>query len=509
MTTLLREPPQDRQNLFGATLLVEDDPGHARLIARALRTLCHSVVQVSTYAEARTRLAEGGWELIITDLNLPDARAAEHVPDLLARAPAPVVVLTSSTSVEHAVEAMRQGARDFIVKNFSESFDEILQLSLGRVHRAVVVEREKLRLEREMEALRAAIERSDDALAVIGGDNFVKYCNSAFTAFVSLCGGAWERLDQLLSEDRVQRAQQLSSQLIERRLELAPGAVWHTECALLGEPARSFSVTLSAVREAPHGGGSECVLWLREITDQKRRERFQREILSTTTHDLKGPLGAIMLSAELLDSMVPAGTKAHELTLRIGSSARSGLTLIDEFLSARRIQEGNFILRPTITRVRPLLSESVSNNRAIAESKQIVLTCECTDETEGMVDKPGFVRVLENLLSNALKFTPKGGAVTVSALSRDGELRLRVKDSGQGMSPAEVSQLFERFSRLERHHEVAGTGLGLFVVKSIVAAHGGRVEISSSPGAGTTFEVLFPATPPVDGRGEVIALNFA
>ena len=81
-----------------------------------------------------------------------------------------------------------------------------------------------------------------------------------------------------------------------------------------------------------------------------------------------------------------------------------------------------------------------------------------------------------------------------------------VRDTGSGIDPTELQRLFQRFSRLDRHHEVAGTGLGLFVVKSIVDAHGGRIHVSSKVGVGTTFELVLPKSPPINAQGEVVAV---
>jgi signal transduction histidine kinase len=134
---------------------------------------------------------------------------------------------------------------------------------------------------------------------------------------------------------------------------------------------------------------------------------------------------------------------------------------------------------------------------------------ECPEtDLEASVDALAVERVVSNLLSNGMKFTPRGGSVTVTARSSLGGVHLSVCDTGAGMEPAEAQALFQRYSRLEKHAHVAGTGLGLFIVKSVVSAHGGSVEVTSAIGAGTTFDLYFPDDPPVNARGEVLCLNF-
>ena len=125
------------------------------------------------------------------------------------------------------------------------------------------------------------------------------------------------------------------------------------------------------------------------------------------------------------------------------------------------------------------------------------------------VDRMGFLRVLGNLVTNALKFTPSGGHVGVVASLHGSDLQLGVSDTGSGMEPAEVQRVFERFSRLERHREVEGSGLGLFVVKSIVSAHGGEIAVTSKVGEGTSIVITWPEAPPVNERGELISLDLA
>jgi signal transduction histidine kinase len=155
------------------------------------------------------------------------------------------------------------------------------------------------------------------------------------------------------------------------------------------------------------------------------------------------------------------------------------------------------------------VEEGVEGQRAIAQARKIELGIVASKgEPHVLIDRMGFLRVLGNLLSNALKFTPKDGRVQVEVELGAEEVHVRVRDSGPGMEPSEVQKVFQRFSRLEKHREVAGTGLGLFVVKSIVSAHGGQVSIESQLGAGTVFDVALPRNPPVNERGELICLDF-
>ena len=500
---------ENASTLLDRVLLIEDDSGHALLVKRAIARMAREVSVASTAAEGLRLTHDLKPDLIVTDLNLPDRSSIEHVRTLIEQAPGiPIVVLTASNSLSDAVEAMKLGARDFIVKNFDAHFNEALSLAVSRVHAAMLLEAERKRLQREMQVLRVAIENGKDALAIAGADGQLLYTNRSFRDFVELCGGRSDLLWSVLG-DKVVKAERQRDTLRANFSSLPDGAVWSTEISFSAERDMAFDLSLSAIPVTGGAGRRTLVVWVRDISDQKRREKFQRDILSTTTHDLKGPLGAIIISSDMLGEMLKGQGRAADLALRVGSSAHTAVNLIDEFLSARRIQEGNFILKPTEQDLHALISEVLHDYETIAASRGIGLKFEAPAESVPCrVDRLGFSRVIGNLLSNALKFTPRGGSVLVQLSFRDDDARIAVSDTGSGMEPSEVQKIFERFSRLEKHAQTAGSGLGLFVVKSIVTAHGGRIDVTSQVAKGTTFDLIFPLRPPVDGRGELISLDF-
>lgn len=497
--------------LFPTVLLIEDEPAHALLIRRHLKPFVGRVEHVDRFGRTAEAAAATPPDLIITDLNLPDCTGLAHVGQLIEMFPTlPVVVLSSSTNLKEAVEAMRLGARDYLVKNFDNQFGEVLGLALRRVRAAIAAEAEQARLRREIEVLRVAIANSPDGLAVFRGEGVVGYRNRAFELFAEETGGNVEAIATLIG-DAVVKEDQLRKDLTERYTSMSTGSSWATQVLFKERKDRAHELTLSVLTEDDADVGMRVgVLWVRDSSEQMRREKFQREILATTTHDLKGPLGAITLSAEMAFEMAPIEGRLRDILVRISSSARSATNLIEEFLSARRIQEGSFILRPQPCDVGELAREVLEDYVTIAKSRSIEIRLDAGENLPAvMVDRSGFGRVLSNLLSNATKFTRKGGTIDVRLRSGGEELLLEVQDSGTGMEPAEVQRIFDRFSRLDKHQDVAGSGLGLFVVKSIVAAHGGRIDVWTKLGEGTKFTLVFPQRPPMNERGELIALDFA
>ncbi len=499
----------DADLLFGLVVVIEDDSSHGLLIKRALSAFASEVFVNTSLKQGLDKLASVKPDLIVTDLHMPDTKGVDHVGTLMKKGQgAPVIVLTSSTSIQDAVKAMHLGAADYIVKSFDENFQEMIGLTLARLHTAEELRKEKKKLEDEMRALRVAIENSQDGMAVVTTDGEIHYRNSSFVGFVERGGGKLTSLASVLGS-KFKDHQKLQTNLNQNLSKLGAGSVWTCEVPVQGEVDVAFDLSLS-ILERKEGQPGKSVVWVRDISEKKRQERFQKEILSTTTHDLKGPLGAIALCGEMLVELVKTPDKAKELTLRVVSSSRGALNLIDEFLSARRIQEGTFVLQPAKKDLWSLCENVVAEYQPIALTRKITLTLKKEGtEREVLVDGLAFSRALGNLVSNAIKYTPSGGEARVTVAVSQGAFTVSVADSGTGMEPAEAQRVFEKYSRLSKHSAIQGTGLGLYVVRNIVSAHGGSVRVTSEPGRGSTFTLEFPAQPPVNEKGQILCLDFA
>jgi signal transduction histidine kinase len=171
------------------------------------------------------------------------------------------------------------------------------------------------------------------------------------------------------------------------------------------------------------------------------------------------------------------------------------ITLVNDILDYRRIQEGKSIQMIEGLDLAKILQRTVELMRLSAEEKGISMTCEIAEELPSFSgDRGGMEAIFINLISNAIKYTPKGGNVNVS-LNKEGKgIRLMVVDTGIGIPDEDIDQIFEKFYRIKtkQTRSISGSGLGLSIVKGVVDAHGGVIHVESEVGNGTTFIVSLP-----------------
>jgi signal transduction histidine kinase len=240
----------------------------------------------------------------------------------------------------------------------------------------------------------------------------------------------------------------------------------------------------------------------RELELENRRileaNRLKNDFLANLSHELRTPLNAIIGFTELLhDGQVEAtSSQGKEFIADVLVSGRHLLQVIDEMLDLAKAEAGRLELQPVSVKAESLIDEVLEIARRLAERKRLVIT-KSVDPDFGaiVVDPARFKQIAYNYLSNAIKFTPDGGQVSVRLLPSGADhFRLEVADNGIGIASTDLGRLFIEFQQLEsalgkRH---AGTGLGLALTKRLVEAHGGSVGVTSELGRGSTFFALLP-----------------
>jgi signal transduction histidine kinase len=225
--------------------------------------------------------------------------------------------------------------------------------------------------------------------------------------------------------------------------------------------------------------------------------RLKDEMLRIVSHDLKNPLAAIQSSAELLIGVPGLRQDPAQLLdslSRIQRNAVYSTALVTDLLSLAEIEAGVRLHLQRITLL-PLLKHQIANLAQLAQQKQITLQLDCPDEALTLEADPlRLEQVINNLLSNGIKYTPENGSVTLSAHSEKDQIRIQVKDTGFGIPASDLPRIFDQFYRVDRasHQSVKGTGLGLSIVQRIVHQHQGKIWVESKVGEGTVFTVQLP-----------------
>jgi two-component system NtrC family sensor kinase len=230
-----------------------------------------------------------------------------------------------------------------------------------------------------------------------------------------------------------------------------------------------------------------------DITHLKELDRIKSEFVTTVSHDLRSPLTAILGYVELIERAGPVTEQQKEFVRRVRLSVEQITSLVSDLLDLGRIESGLDASKEK-TPVAVLARYAVEGLRSVAEVRRITVESRLPDDLPMVTGDPYRLRqMIGNLLENAIKYSPAGGRVEISAEGEGDQIILRVSDNGPGIPPADQPYLFDKFFRASNTpEEVTGTGLGLSIVKSIVDNHHGRIWVDSKVGEGSTFTVVLP-----------------
>ncbi|MCD6360711.1 MAG: GAF domain-containing protein, partial [Armatimonadetes bacterium] len=279
-------------------------------------------------------------------------------------------------------------------------------------------------------------------------------------------------------------------------MPLSPhGGSYETEIVLDEETGRTLMARIALVEQAGEEAVGKCAVFT-DITHLKQLDQMKMDLISFVSHELKNPIASLQGACQMLEERLEV---EDEHTARLLSIARRQgrrmQYLVQDFLDLSRIEAGLQLdlswspiddAEGLIEGVFQLCRHGGSEHERIIEV--------AGDMPVFWADKPKLESVLINLVENAHKYSPGGGRITVAAFPRDGQIVFEVRDEGIGIREADISKLFRSFERVHdpAHGKVSGTGVGLYVCKNIVEAHGGRIEVESTWGEGSTFRIVLP-----------------
>jgi two-component system phosphate regulon sensor histidine kinase PhoR len=417
-----------------------------------------------------------------------------------------------------AAEQVAQG--NFAPKVYATNGDEVGQLAQAFNQMTERLGGQFAQLEEDRQQLRTVLSGMVEGVVALDAGQRILFANERaaqlldFQAPSAVGRKLWEVIRQRALQDIVRRA-------------LGGTEPVHEELTIAGAAPRSLTVHAARLPDGPARG---AVLVLHDTSDLRRLERLRQEFVANVSHELKTPLAVIKACVEtLIDGAADDPTHRGPFLERIDEQADRLHALILDLLSLARIESGEQVFEMQSIALGPVVTACLERHRARAEGKrqQMVahppvekngtaeqqtlgaerldadsLPCPppCADASTAFAvwaDEEAVSQILDNLIDNAVKYTPDGGRIAVTWRAEDDQVCLEVEDSGIGIPEADLPRVFERFYRVDkaRSRELGGTGLGLSIVKHLVQAMNGSIMASSKLGQGTTFSVRLPRSP--------------
>ena len=350
------------------------------------------------------------------------------------------------------------------------------------------------RLEADRQQLRVVLGAMAEAVLAVDPRRRLLFANASADALFGLDAGSVGRLmPELIRSPQVQDA-------VEATLRLDHPDAYLAELSLPGRDGLRPSARILAVRGSPLPGSPSAgaVLVFHDVTDLRRLERMRQDFVANASHELKTPLASIKAYAEtLLDWALEDPAMNRRFLERIDEQVDRLDALIRDMLSLARLEANQDVFRHEPLELIPALRRCVEGHRDRAEAGDIALTIDAGGlgpEVTILADEEAVRQIVDNLVDNAIKYTPPGGRVAVACWATAAEVAVEVSDTGVGIPRDDQSRIFERFYRVDkaRSRELGGTGLGLAIVKHLVSSLQGRVEVASRLGSGSKFTVRLP-----------------
>lgn len=265
---------------------------------------------------------------------------------------------------------------------------------------------------------------------------------------------------------------------------------------MVGQPPRQLS-TRVALLNTQH-----VLALIEDRTKERRVEAIRRDFVANVSHELMTPVGAIKVLAETLTEAATDPDAVRRFAGRLQGESDRLVTLVRQIIELSRLQGDAQLQDPSPVRLDELIAGVFDTNRTDAETRQIQLACEGPTELSVLGDAAQLAVAVNNLVANAIAYSPEGTSVVVSTTDLIDSVELGVSDQGIGIPQADLDRVFERFYRVDpaRARSTGGTGLGLSLVKHIAASHGGEVKVRSKEGRGSTFTLVLPKQADTDSE---------
>jgi PAS domain S-box-containing protein len=447
-------------------------------------------------------ISKTDFQILLLDLMMPGISGMDVLktvrknhPDLL------VIVITGYATIESAVEAMKNGAYDFIPKPFTPDQLRIV------VRRAI----DKLRLEREAEVLRLEKEKGlkdianeksrtltiinhmADGIIVTDQNGHIVLYNPAVSRIlgleIELTIG--KHISELIKIDEFIK-------MIEEILRAKKSEFYGSSLELaLGNPPKKFLMAHSAPIHSIHGEVLGTVTIFNDVTFFKEIDQLKSDFVNMVSHELRSPLSALRQKLSLIvDGLTgDVNEEQYNILTRVQKRIDGLIGMIGNLLDLSRIEKGQLIQQKEKISLTEIIEEAVELMEPEAEEKGLSFDVTIDSQLSPIyADYQSMETVLKNLVNNSVKYNRAQGCVSINAQNKGDFIEIKVKDTGVGISKENLHRIFDKFFRIRNEYtrKVIGSGIGLPVVKAIIEAHSGSINVESEPEKGTTFTVLLP-----------------
>ena len=487
-------------------LVVDDEKGIRDGSKRIISRMGCDVLTAQNGDEGLTILDGNDVAIVLLDLKMPGIDGMEVLKRIQTmNRNILVIVITGFATVETAIEAMKQGAYDFVSKPFEP---DQLRIVVNRAREKLWLEKEREKLESERRQtladlgaeksrIRTIIDSLPNGIVVTNSDGKVVLMNPSFGRLLNLDPEevAGKRIDHYISDNGLCR-------LI---LEISTGC--HVDFEDI--PTYEFSIGsdrfLMARSRPVLGQRNQClgaVVTIIDITNMKVLDRLKSEFVAKVSHELRSPLSTIheQLALVLNDLMGQLSESEEHLLSRAKEKTQGLISTIGDLLDLSRIESGATCQESKPVQLEDLLGNIVDflNARARSKGQSLGLVHPPDPLPTIKADPLALESIFGNLIANAINYTHEGGNIRVVVDSAGINLRVQVIDNGFGIESRYLDKIFERFFRVknDKTRFITGTGLGLPIVKGLVEALNGQIQVESIPEKGTTFTVLLPVETP-------------
>lgn len=463
-------------------LVVDDNPMNAELMKEACEQIGCSVNCLDKGTDVLPALEEKDYDLILLDIMMPGMSGYDVIKLIKSNkhlCHIPIIFVSALNTTKNIVKGLDSGSYDYITKPFN--IDELQ----AKVRNTIRTKELQDKLREKNNLLEKIYTYSTDAIIAVDLDFRIKSCSDIFCKWL---GKEEEFLKDKILWDIIKNP-------------LSPHHQYLDEIPSSDIELKEKFMTLSMKGAAFKNSKDETegyIIVLRDVTKEREMEKQKETFIATLTHDLKTPVRAEIRAMELLldNKFGEISHEQRELISEILRSSNYMFSMIDSLLTKYKYENGEISLKKEPINLNELIKTCCNELKIIADEKnQIISTLFEEAPIIAEVDPSEYKRVISNITINAIKSSPHNSTITIkTSLDKDNFAKIQIIDTGVGISEEKLPYIFDKYVSYNDKFRAVGTGLGLYISKKIAELHGGKIEVQSKEGDGTTFTLYTPVT---------------